>query len=137
MDISKSNKPMHFKCPKCGNDISINGHRVKADYDNAKRQLHILNAKIEKEKKMHGKSKYLKHLKQKQREQIVEVQEKKQAWSSLSNLSESHVFIIFKKKLKEKYGHDEINKMLEEAEDELFYRTSDMMKQKYTNFEGA
>lgn len=137
MDITKSNKPLHLRCPKCGNDISINGNKQKQKYDKAKEQASIIKAKMMNEKKNHGKSRYYKQLVKEYEDAQVTLLREKAKWSALADEGERQILIMFKRRMYKEIGQDKVVKILEELEEELFYHDNEFMKQDHNNFSGA
>lgn len=137
MDVAKQKKPLHLHCPNCGHDISINGVKVKRNYDEARERVVIIEAKIANERKKNGKSAYYRKLIKDLEEAKVKVIKAKNDWSSICNHGEHELFILFKKKMCARYGRDKIIKIIEECEDEMFYHDNEFMKQNHNNFSGA
>lgn len=137
MDLSKYSKPIHITCPKCHYELEFNGGKVMAEKNELADDIRTLKARMQTHRNQYGKDSYyyslLKQLKEKETHYI----RAKQMVQLLSEQSEINLFILFKKACMKEFGTEKITAMLQECEDELVYRTSEMAKQNHTNFEGA
>lgn len=138
MDLSKHNKPIHFKCPKCGYDLHFNGSaliRKKADLINEK---HIIMAKMATYKANGGiKDEYYKKLIKKNADIDTQIASIKNQISFAADEGERQMFIAFKKACKRKWGDEVINQMLIDLEDDFSYSDYDMAIQNHTNFDNV
>lgn len=134
MDISKCKKPIHFTCPKCHSDFEFAGGDIVKRKNELANEIGIIQAKMKTHKNLCGKDKYYHNLDKQLKDKMNQLREAKQAVQLASEQSEIHLFILFKKACKEKFGVELVNKMLEECENELSYKVYDMAIQKFNNF---
>ena len=85
----------------------------------------------------YGKDKYYQKLVKQLADKKVQFSIAKEQVQIASEQSEIHLFILFKKACKREFGDEIINKLLIECENDLMYKTEELMKQNHTNFEGA
>ncbi len=137
MDISKYSKPIHITCPKCGHELEFNGKDIIADKMRYKDEMLTLKARMQTHRNEHGKDGYYAKLLKQYDDALVRYQRAKQMAQLASEQSEIQMFCMFKKACMEEFGKEKIISMLEEIEKEISYRTEELMKQKYNNFEKA
>lgn len=136
MDLKQS-KPIHIRCKKCGNDITINSNRVEEEYQNLKfKRAKIINRMVELKnqnnfnKKM-PEWKRLLELKSNVDMQITAI---KKVRSRLADEGEREAFILFKKIVAREVGKEKMMRWIKEAEDEMSYSYYDMAVQRHNNF---
>lgn len=134
MDVSKYKKPIHFTCPKCHSDFEFSGRDVVKRKNELQMEIGIIQAKMKTHRNLHGKDKYYYNLNKQLQDKLNQLREAKQSVQLASEQSEIHLFILFKKACKEKFGDEVINNILEQCESELSYKVYDMAFQKYNNF---
>ena len=137
MDMKKFSKPIHFTCPKCHADFEFAGGTLVKRSDDLKKEIAVLMARMQSHKNEYGKDRYYKNLVRQLQEKQAQYREIKSQVQLASEQSEIHLFILFKKACKKKWGDEVIDKMLIECEQELSYRTYDMAIQNHNNFNGA
>lgn len=137
MDLKKYSKPIHITCPKCHYELEFAGKQIVAEKNELADDIKTIKARMQTHRNEYGKDKYYYGLLKQLKEKEAQYTRVKQLAQFVSEQSEIHLFILFKMACKKKFGEEVINKMLEECEDELVYRTDELAKQKYTNFTGA
>lgn len=137
MDVSKYRKPIHFTCPKCRSDFEFAGGKLVKEKNELAQRLSVIEAKMQNRRNECGKDAYYYKLLKEKKDILPRYTAVKQAVQLASEQSEIHLFIMFKKRLCEKYGKEEIIKLLQEFEDDLSYTTEELMRQKYNNFSGC
>lgn len=134
MDVSKFRKPIHFTCPKCHSDFEFAGGDIVRRKNELQMEIGIIQAKMKTHRNSYGKDKYYYNLNKQLQDRQNQLRVAKQAVQLASEQSEIHLFILFKKACKEKFGDEVINNILEQCESELSYRVYDMAIQKFNNF---
>lgn len=134
MDFGKFKKPIHFTCPKCHTDFEFAGGDIVRRKNELANEVGIIKAKMKTHRNEYGKDKYYHNLTKQLQDKENQLRQAKQAVQIASEQSEIHLFILFKKACKQKFGDEVVNKMLEECEAELSYKVYDMAVQKFNNF---
>lgn len=136
MDVSKYNKPIHFTCPKCRADFEFDGGKIVRYKNDLKYEISVLKARMQNHRNDYGKDGYYFKLAKQLKEKEAQYSQAKQAVQMASEQSEIHLFILFKKECKKRFGDEIINKILAECEQELSFRVYDMAKQDHNTFSG-
>lgn len=137
MDLSKYYKPIHITCPKCHYELEFAGKKIVADKNELEDEVNTLRARIQAHVNKYGRDQYFYNLLKQLKEKETHLVRAKHLVQLIEEQTELQLFIIFKKACIKEFGEEKINKMLKECEDELVYRTDDLAKQKYTNFNKA
>lgn len=141
---SREYKRVSITCPKCKTMYSIDEQGLRTRKRELQELLGILRAKMAAFRNEHpsknaqNKHPYYKKLKRQYAETEVQLKQVKNDISNLSDISKRELFEAFKIALYNKYGKDEIIKILLECEDDLRMNSVyDTAKQTHTNFEGV
>jgi len=137
MDLSKYSKPIHITCPKCHYDLEFNGGKYVSEKNELADDIRTLKARMQTYRNEYGKDGYYYRLVKQLKDKEVQYSRAKHMVQLLSEQSEINLFCLFKKVCMKEFGEEKITKMLQECEDELVYRNSEIRKQNHTNFEGA
>lgn len=131
----RKNKPIHFRCPKCGADFEFNGGQIAREKEELGQAIHVLNAKMQAHKQEHGtKDPYYAKLKRQKAELEARSAVVKSQYKLAAEQGEVQKLQIFVDLVKSELGKDKTVKLLKEAEDSMCYRNYDMAKQKYNTF---
>ena len=143
MNLEGKNR-INIMCPKCHYEYSFNGNALFQKKRKLSEELSVIKAKISAYRAEHDCSKealkydsYYKNLIRRKNELEAQYSVAKTEVANASNIAEIDLFIAFKKKLFEKYGKEEMMKIIEECEEEMQYRDYDMAVQNHTNFENV
>lgn len=137
MDLKQS-KPVHLRCPKCGNDFSVNSNRVEEDFQIARCKVAALKAEMERAKQKHGKkSADYKRLYERYTDAVAQLVAIKKVRAALNKNMELQKYGIFVALVKSKIGSDETIKLLKEAEDMMVYNDYDNAVQRSNRFGGV
>ena len=138
MDLRQS-KPIHIKCPKCGNDFGVNGNKIVSDLQFQKNRIRQLEKALAdlKANNVSPKSPQYKRVLAQKADCLKALTALKNVNRNLTENAELEKFRVFYKLVKKELGEEKTLKLIKEAEEDIVYRDYDMAIQKHTNFEGV
>lgn len=139
MDI-RSKPRINICCPKCHHEYFFNGDKLNQQKNELKEEMSVITARINAYKSEHFSVKqdpYYKSLLRRKAEINVQYSKAKNDVANACNIAELELFIIFKKRLMEIYGKDEIVKILKECEEDMLGNSNETRIQRYSNFQNV
>jgi len=137
MDISKINKPLHIRCPRCKAELEYNPRKVRERLEMLKSQYASLGRKISQAKSRNEREMILK-----ERDTLnFRMKLLKEDNNMINALLEEETMRIMKCKIRDEIGDKEYMRMLHEAEKEAVennvFNTYEMAIQDYSNIISA
>lgn len=132
------NKNIHVRCPRCREDITINGNELIRHIQEAKHNLNVINVKLREceERNEKGTPKY-KRLKTNRAKEILKLNHAYDVAKNTIEVCELEKYRIFRGYVEREIGKERTRKLLGYAEEDMTFTVYELYKQRSTNFDGV